>query len=91
MFRRLVFYLLIAVFSFFLSTAYAVTELSQTYSYSNDTGQEVNVYVSTTTVIPGINKILSFTVTPSRNDSHSPYASIWDGNSSTTRIKLLGE
>jgi hypothetical protein len=42
----------------------SVTELSQTYTIQNTAATDLTTYISTTTFIPGIHKIVSVTVRP---------------------------
>lgn len=78
---------------FFLSiTIVEATQICKTYTYANDTAAAVIVNVSVATIIPGVHKILSFTVipTPARN-SFGAWAALYDATTNSTRITLLGE
>ena len=67
----------------------SVTDLSNTYSYTNETAAQVTVYVSTTTIIPGVHKILGFNLVPTSNSTQGTFAALYDATSTTVSTEGL--
>ena len=71
----------------------SVTELCETYVVENRAAGTLTTYVSTSTIIPGIHKILSFSVTPVPGTSTASGAAIYDATAAgdITNANMKGE
>ncbi len=71
----------------------SVTQLSDTYICDNTGNTILTTYVSTSTIIPGIHKILSVSVSPRPNTTNPSMVAIYDATSSThiRNVNLKGE
>lgn len=90
--KRLFVILALVVCALCLNYAEAITPLSLTYVSRNNTGNDVTNTVSTSTIIPGIHKILGFTVMPIGPVSGSnagAWGTLYTG--SAIQANLLGE
>jgi hypothetical protein len=92
--KRILATILIAVFSLLAVPVRAsITDLSLSYSYTNDTGAEVWTYVSTSTIEPGIHKIMGFDITPTPQSDKGIYAGLYDATAAAHLLltNLFGE
>lgn len=72
-----------------LKFAEAISPLSKTYISVNNTGGDVANTVSTSTIVPGEHKILSFTVIPIEGSSAGGWATLYSGP--TAQSNIIGE
>jgi hypothetical protein len=81
------------LFSVFTFSYASVTTLCDTYISDNTGSGNLTTYVSTSTIIPGIHKILSIAVTPVPGTSTASSAAIYDATTSAqiTNTNLKGE
>lgn len=69
----------------------ATTQTCLTYNNENNTGADVSTEVSTSTIIPGIHKIISYTVMPLVDETAAgAFAAIYSGTTADTQ-NLIGE
>jgi hypothetical protein len=69
------------------------TNIIKTYEVENDTASTVTSYVSASTIVPNQSLIHGFSIGPTRANSYSPLASLWDESASTAHStsNLFGE
>jgi hypothetical protein len=91
--RKLIIAVMLLGLFFGVSFADNSMQLSKTYSYTNASGIPVNIFVSTSTIVPGVARIVSITVTPTPASTFGPYAAIYDATAVTgfSTANLLGE
>jgi len=75
-----------------LNLAEAISPLSKTYSIRNDTGAYVETEISTSIIIPGIHKVVGFTVLPTEATAAGAIASLYSGSGGRAgNQNLMGE
>ena len=73
----------------FAVRAEAITELSKTYVSSNTTAGTVSTTVLTTTIIPGVHKIIGYKVVPVQGSGAGAWATLYSG--SLAEGNIIGE
>ena len=89
----LVFAVLLVLSCFALRGQASVLDLSDTYVFTNTKAYEVIELVSTTTIIPGVHKILAVTVIPYQISAYSPNVALYDAiaTDQLSENNILGE
>lgn len=84
------FFVLVLIIGFLLiSSAEAVTQLSSTYVVRNNSGSNLMTAVSTSTIIPGIHKVVGYTVKPMTSTSAGAWVTLYKGGRAESDV--IGE
>lgn len=91
--KKIGFMVLMVILTGFIFAYAGVTTLCDTYISENKSTGSLTTYVSTSTIIPGIHKILSFSVSPYPGTSTASSASIYDATTAAqiTNTNMKGE